>query len=190
MKRTIIASILGIAASAAVSNSYGQGNMIFANYGYDSNGTLYQAPVTHLGVGVNSTYSAQLLYSSTGLAGSFTPVAGAVTAFFGGALAGWFSPIGVTIPTYSGGPAYFEAEYFNGSSFGSSSIVGTSSVFEYSTLATAANLHLAQTPFSYNGDVVTGLTATTVAPVPEPTTLALAGLGGLASLVALRRKQS
>jgi hypothetical protein len=29
-----------------------------------------------------------------------------------------------------------------------------------------------------------------VAPVPEPTTLALAGLGGLASLVALRRKQA
>jgi hypothetical protein len=30
----------------------------------------------------------------------------------------------------------------------------------------------------------------TVTAVPEPTTLALAGLGGLASLVALRRKQA
>jgi len=35
-----------------------------------------------------------------------------------------------------------------------------------------------------------GPTELTLSPVPEPTTLALAGLGGLASLVALRRKQA
>jgi len=35
-----------------------------------------------------------------------------------------------------------------------------------------------------------GPVTVSVAPVPEPTTLALAGLGGLASLVAFRRKQS
>jgi hypothetical protein len=40
-----------------------------------------------------------------------------------------------------------------------------------------------------NGGVRDGDFALTIAPAPEPTTLALAGLGGLASLVALRRKK-
>jgi hypothetical protein len=40
-----------------------------------------------------------------------------------------------------------------------------------------------------NGGIRQGDFALTVTPAPEPTTLALAGLGGLASLVALRRKK-
>jgi hypothetical protein len=192
MKKTIIASILGIAACAAVSTSYGQGSFIFVNYSFGA--SSYSAPVTFGGQVVGSDYTAQLLFSATGSPGTFQVVLGATSQFFGTGLGdtadggGWFPSVGVTVPgtMYTSGPAYFEIQVQNSGD----TIAGTSGVFEYSTLATAANTHSAQDPFPDSADVVTPLQAFTVQAVPEPTTLALAGLGGLASLIALRRKQA
>jgi hypothetical protein len=193
MKKTIVASIIGIAACAAVSTTYGQGNLIFANYSAAGG----SAPATIGGLTCGPSFTAQLLYSSTGLAGSFAPVAGAASTFFGNSNgdtangAGFFAPVAATVGSYTTGTAFFEAVVFNNGSLGAATQVGYSSVFSYSSLATASNLHLAQKPFTVDGsDCAVSLVPITVSAVPEPTTLALAGLGGLASLVALRRKQA
>ncbi|HEX4349393.1 MAG TPA: PEP-CTERM sorting domain-containing protein, partial [Verrucomicrobiae bacterium] len=65
-----------------------------------------------------------------------------------------------------------------GQTYGSSLIRGHSAEFS-STLATG----LTTPPYGL-------FSSFTVAAVPEPATLALAGLGGLASLVMLRRKKA
>ena len=88
---------------------------------------------------------------------------------------------------------YFEIyaynnDVFNGHAIGT--INGFSSVVQVNSLADAANLGLPGDLFTDNANVVApGLQAWVVS-VPEPTTLAMLGLGGLASLMAFRRKQS
>jgi hypothetical protein len=194
MKKTIIASVLGLAACAAVNTSYGQGSLILGNYSYGAQN--YSAPVTLGGSLIGNNFTSALLYSSTGLAGSFSLVPGSQEPFWSNSdvpgYQGLFGQFGVTLPSYTTGPAYFEVVAYNGTAYNdpSSSIQGISGVVTYATLATSANLHAAGDMFLDNTDITTPLTPFTVSPVPEPTTLALAGLGGLASLVAFRRKQS
>jgi len=191
MKKTIVASILGLAVCSAVNSSFGQGSLNFVNYSFTGSGN-YSAPVTISGSGLTCgpSFTAQLLYSATGVAGSFSAIPGATSSFLGSSNgdtadgAGFFGLVGVTVPSYTSGNAYFEVQV-TGSGF-----IGTSGVVVFSALATAANQHPAGSMLADNPDVVTPLTAFTVSPVPEPATLALAGLGGLASLVAFRRKQS
>ncbi|HEY3930956.1 MAG TPA: PEP-CTERM sorting domain-containing protein [Verrucomicrobiae bacterium] len=197
MKRTIIASIIGVAACAAV-NSYGQGNLIFVNYSFGS--SSYSAPVTFGGQAVGSDFTAQLLYSSSGTAGTFSPVVGATSQFYGTGLGdtadggGLFGAVPAQVSPYTTGAAYFEIEAYNTdvvSGHAADTIVGTSGIFEYSVLATAANLHTAGDPFADNPDVLVPLSQSgfsVIVSTPEPTTLALLGLG-VASLVAFRRKQ-
>jgi PEP-CTERM motif len=195
MKKIIVASILGIAASTAmVTSSYGQGQLIFGNY---SEGGAISAPVTYAsgGLAVGSEFTAQLLYSATGTAGTFTPVVGATASFLAtdgdtADGAGLFPAETATVLGYVSGNAFFEIEAYNGSSYANSLITGISSVVELSTLATAANTLPQGSMLSDNTAAIVPLTSFTVASVPEPTTLALAGLGGLASLVAFRRKKA
>jgi hypothetical protein len=207
MKKTIVASILGLAATVGVSTSYGQGNLVFGNYNFSSTPN-YSAPVTYNGQVVGSDFSAELLYSPSGAAGTFNVIPGTLTPFYGTGLGdsadgGGLFPASATQITSGQGytapsngsalAAYFEVYAFNTAQVGSyaaGNIAGTSGVVHFSTLATAFNLHLAGDMFADNSDVVTPLTGFTVSAVPEPTTLALAGLGGLASLIALRRKQA
>jgi hypothetical protein len=207
MKRTIIASIIGVAAVAAVNKANAQGSLIFGNYSYGA--VNYSAPVTVSGLGpdnglaVDSDFSAELLYSSTGTAGTFTAVAGTATPFYGGFLgdtadgAGLFAASGVEIASYPnvapGGPAYFEVYAYNTSTVSghlAGTITGTSATVVFSALADAANLGLPGDMFADNADATTPLTAFQVAlAVPEPTTLALGGLG-LAGLLIARRKKA
>jgi PEP-CTERM motif len=93
---------------------------------------------------------------------------------------GYFASAVNNFTLSSGGPTvYFDVAVFQtGSSYANSTIRGQSGVFT-GTLATG----LTQPTYAQFGSF-------TIASVPEPTTLALAGLGGLASLVALRRKQA
>jgi len=197
MKKAIVASILGVAACAAVSTTYGQGNLIFANYSAAGGSAPASLSAGLGGLTCGPSFTAQLLYSSTGLAGSFTPVPGATSTFFGTSNgdtadgAGFFAPVAATVSSYASGTAFFECEVYNTASPATATELGTSGVFSYSTLATAANLHLASKPFTQDSaDVAVSLGPITVNPVPEPTTLALAGLGGFGMLMALRRKQA
>jgi PEP-CTERM motif len=103
---------------------------------------------------------------------------------------GYFDGATVQIPGYTTGPITFEIVAFNGSSYTSADTTfrGRSGSFTESSIQTLGN------PVTILGDNTIGgqpaFSVASVAPVPEPTTLALAGLGGLASLVALRRKQA
>ena len=201
MKRKVLATVLGMAGLVGLAaSSYGQGQVIFNTYsstGYYpvTYGTVGQGVPANLAgtgagqdvsvelgyfLGTSSTFSAFTLIPSTiQLVGTSTaPVNGT-----GPTLAGYIQGGGVTIPGYSSGPISFAILAWTGN-FATAAYEGTFTWTESSVpsgpLATAGSFA------SLPGNAV--LLPTT--PVPEPTTLALAGLGGLASLVAFRRKQA
>lgn len=207
MKRAIITSLLMAAAVAAENTSYAQGSLIFANYAQTFD---YTAPVTWFGgLALDRNYTAQLFYSSTGMIGTFAPVAGATSQFFANTDgdtadgAGFFMSTLVTIPSYTSGNAYFEIGVFctGGGEYISvpwypyplpvpaGVILGVSPIFVYSTLATSANGHVPGDPFPDNPDVVVPLEPFVIALVPEPTSIALSALG-LVFLVAYRFRGS
>jgi len=191
MKKTVILAVLGMAAGVA--SSYGQGSIAFNTY-TANNSTSYIA--LQGGNPVPNTYTAVLLYSLSAISDpagtgplnpgwSFGPTGSeAVTG-----IPGTFAGNNLVIPTYTSGPVYFQIAVYSGASYATSQYAGHTASFSQSMATGLA------TAWTADGSPATGgsgyLPPTfTVAAVPEPTTLALAGLGGLASLVALRRKQA
>jgi len=197
MKKSIFIAVLGLAAGVA--SSYGQSGFIaFSSYVANS-GAGALATQLQGGAPLDGTYTADLYYflgtvtdpvnetlpsSITALPTGLTEAPSATTAFDADA-DGFFQGGTVTIPGYSSGPVTFEIVAFNGSSYANSTIRGRTGAFTESTIASSSS-----SPLTNFGDNGPGMPAFVVASVPEPTTLALAGLGGLASLVALRRKQA
>lgn len=194
MKRTILASILGAAVTVGMATStYGQGSFLWKNYSFGSSGQV-SAPVTYNGQLVGSDFTAALMGSTDGT--NFTFIAGSPVAFFGttggsaASGAGLFTGGQLTLPGYVTGNAYFILEAYQGSDYASASIRGESSVIVMNQLSTSGNGVPAGTFLSDNPAAITPLQAFTVSVVvPEPTTLALAGLG-LASLLMFRRRTS
>jgi len=202
MKKAIFIAVLGVAASVA--SSYGQsGFVIFSSYAANGGAgaltTLNNAPI-------GIPYMADLYYAlgtvsdpvNEGSNGSITALPsaqftdlGVLTGYdnSGGAVGsaglGYFDGSTVTIPGYTSGPITFEIVAFNGATYLGSADRGRSGSFTESSIAASSSA-----PSTTIGDNAGGLPSFVVAPVPEPTTLALAGLGGLASLVAFRRKQA
>jgi len=204
MKKSVILAALGLAMAAS---SYGQGLIYFTSYSSnDATGTS----VFNFGgtTSVAASFTADLYYAlgtvsdpvNNTLTGSITSAptglldAGVVGVTFSQAYAGknFFNlTTPVTIPGYSSGAVTFEVVAFNGSSYANSNVRGRSGSFTMAGITTSAAAGLGS-PVSALGDGGGAGAFQTfyVAPVPEPTTLALAGLGGLASLMALRRKQA
>ena len=192
MKKAIVLAALGV---AAVGSSYGQGYINFNSYAQ----TVTPYPVaTVFGTAtpLDSSFTAQLYYSlgtvldpvDTGSAASIMSTvtglslfAGSDTPFAGG----FFTGATLTIGSYVSGPITFEVVAFNGVDYASSSIRGRSGAFTMSSIDTSG----VGSVFGDNGGVMPVMFAASAAPVPEPSTLALAGLGGLAML-ALRRKKA
>ncbi len=196
MKKTVIIAVLGMAA--CVASSQAQGFVTFTSYSANNNaGAIVDLFGTTTSVG--QTYSADLYYAIGSVSDtvnnavsssvSAIPVgltdAGLTGVTFSTAYNGnnFFVSGSVTIPGYTSGTITFEVVAFNGASYATSSIRGRSGTFTMSSIATG------QAGVPSLGDNGTGFPNFYVAPVPEPTTLALAGLGGLASLVAIRRKK-
>jgi hypothetical protein len=184
MKRTVLTSVLGAACLLGLAaSSYGQGSVFFDNYDSTpyfpvkySNGTLAGANV-----------SVELGYAlGAGQTTGFTLIPGSITSINPALLTGGYfqGPI-VSIPTYVSGAITFEILGSSSDGLWSNIVPGNPSLSTY--IWTEASIPGAGLPA---GDFA-GLTGPIVlVPTPEPTTLALAGLGGLASLVAFRRKQS
>ncbi len=200
MKKKIFLSILLL--STKVVSSYGQGLVIFSSYA--ANGSLgaittYFGSSTPVGIGftadlyyalgtvsdpVNSSSFISIISDPTGLTdlGVFAAYDNSGVATGADGL-GYFDGPTVIIPGYTSGPITFEVVAFNGSSYADSIFRGRSGSF---TMDSIANIPGPATLFGDNGQSMPNF----VIPAPEPTTLALAGLGGLASLVAFRRKQA
>jgi hypothetical protein len=194
------------ASVAVVSQTHAQGTVFFANY---SNGGALQAPVTFSGSAMNglsngelvgtgpagANFTASILYSYGANLGVTYTDAGVTAAFIaangdaanGAGLFG-FAANTITIPGYSSGNVDFIVEAFNGTSYANSTIRGQSAVVTLNNLATAANSLPTAGLLSDNTAAIAPLTAFTVAAIPEPSIIALAGMGA-AALMAFRRKK-
>jgi hypothetical protein len=210
MKKVLVASILGLALSAA--SSYGQGFIVMQNYDAVSTTTpttiLYSgvtfgssSPAGLVGkyVGEQSGIKVDLLFSLTGAAGTYSVAANSQTAFFGTSAnggtpvsdgAGSFFGSTLSIPGYTSGNAFFQVEAYDGTSYATAlNYKGLSAVFSMPLQTNNGlpapdllNLGGAQ------GTTIQGLAPFVVNPVPEPSILALSGIGA-AALMLIRRKK-
>ena len=197
MKKTIILSVLGLTAAAV--SSYGQGSIAFNTYqslaGSGISTTYGNGP--SVGSGIGSTFTGELLWSSVNIpdvASTALTAANPLTAGWtvgstapfavSGAQAGYIIGPNLNIAAAVGTSLYFEIVAFNGTSWGQGTYQGHSGTFT-ATLATGTTLPDANqlnnlTPFSVYNIVAS----------PEPTTLALAGLGGLGLMLFRRQRKS
>jgi hypothetical protein len=198
MKKTVILAVLGLAVSTV--SSPGLGYIIFSSYtANNGNG----ATTTYFGWGDVSPFllgpgwTADLYYaigsvsdpvnfssiSSTSALPAGLTDSGITQTYATDVPAGYFDGGIVTIPGYVSGPITFEVVAYNGSSPANSTWRGRSGSFTMNSIATGP---LPVPSLGDNGQPMPDF----IVGVPEPATPALAGLGGLLSLVAFRRKQS
>jgi len=210
MKRKVLASVLGLAALAMVSSSYGQGQINFQNYSFTSPASL-NSPVTFgmtanvggvngvAGTRIGSEFTADLLYSFDGgttytlLSAAASQNASYPTPFAFGLgtdgdaanYAGYFFGNPTTIPGYTGsGNVTFIIEAYHGASYAQADWKGQSAAFSLPIAYTGGGA--TPPPTDFTGGV--GGLQSFVVTVPEPGIFALAGLGA-AGLLAFRRKK-
>jgi hypothetical protein len=183
MKRILIASILGIAAS--VTTSYGQGNILWDTYTVAAAGTQIvwgnpAGPGGTVGAAVTDSSIVMGLYAgaNSGAVNSLLASAHIYDAIdfatYGG---GWIVGQAFQIPTtlWSGTQTVFFQERPI-----TAGITGNSAIWSESDAIVSVS-----TP---PGQMANGPAGFAIIGVPEPTTLTLAGLGA-AALLAYRRRQ-
>jgi len=180
MKKSIVASIIGVVATvAAIESSYGQGSVFFNNYGTTTDAIVSWAAGDSSGLTGPATaaqgFKATLSYQFGG--GALTPLGNSTA--FNANLPGYFTGPIVVIPGYSGGAISFQVYAYDGADYASSLHKGQSALFTLTGIATGQNP---------TADFGPAFTAFTVSTVPEPSTLALIGLGTGALLFLRRRK--
>jgi len=207
MKKSILLGIAGLALAGVSASA--QGYLYLDNYaqnGYSlvTSGITYGAGVPANGAsgavgsgGLSSAWTVGLYFGTTSVsdpAGSGLPN-GALTLATGqgssatiassanGTGGAFDAGIGFNTGLAVGTTIYFEVVAFDtaGGSYANAAYRGHGNVFSVVTVAGTA-----PTP-AYTPDAASSFS---VAAVPEPTTLALAGLGGFGMLMALRRKQA
>lgn len=197
MKKTLVAAILGLAATASVMaqgrivlDSYASapvGNYPLITYGAQSGGTLGSSVpgAANYTIGFYYSTTAATFNDGTGYGvpgGTFTLATGAGSTTTLGTLPaspGLFtSSTDFAIAGNTGVPVYLVVVAYNGASYETSLVRGHSAVFS----VTANNSFGGGTPL---GGAMSGFQ---VIGVPEPSTFALAGLG-LASLLIFRRRK-
>ena len=191
MKKSIFVAVLGVGSVLA---SYAQGVVQFGNY-YSSTQTtgITYGNGPAAGMYAGNEISAILLFGAS----TATSIAQLTAIPSSASMCGY---LGVTGP--SSGTALNQGLFLNSNPVN----VGTGTyAFAYEATGTyqgvtytgfsgiivVATQASSQSPIPLMGPLFGPMNVSlTGVPVPEPTTLALAGLGGLASLVAMRRKQS
>jgi hypothetical protein len=192
MKRALIATILGLAAS--VGSTYGQANYFFDTYAaslaapqgvvtWSTTPSLAPAGEAGLPVTAGDAISADLLWASGAATGDLGL---AVLTTIAGGTSGWIQAPGSYSfdPTYvANSPITFTIEVWQGASFLTGTAKGTETWIEPGqgggpTQAAEIFQNLPGTPITINS----------ISVVPEPTTLALAGLGA-AGMLLFRKRQ-
>jgi PEP-CTERM motif len=207
MKRKVIAAIIGtVGVVSLATSSYGQGSIFFNNYESTPYWPIvYGAGTGALqGTGAGANVDAELGYfiGTSSNPAVFTLLASTITAVNPASIAppngsgapttGYFEGPIASIPGYTSGPISFEILAWVASGVGS----GAGGTFATSTINDgSAPMIWTEPSIPANPSPATFFTALSgetilTSAVPEPSTLALAGLGGLASLVALRRKKA
>jgi hypothetical protein len=203
MKKSLILAALGIAATAAT--SMGEGYVAFSSYA--ANGGIGPAATIYgTSTLLNSTWTAGLYFAigtvsdpvNNSLAASIDSLPTGMTLYTGPnataayansgwakGLFGYFDGGVLTIPDYTSGPITFEVVAYQGTDYASATSRGRSGSFTMTSIQTSAD------PFPSNfGDNGQPMPHFDVVSVPEPSTLALAGLGGVGMLLAMRRKKA
>jgi hypothetical protein len=202
MKRALIASILGLATSVA--SSYGQANYAFDTYSsslaspqgqvfWSSTSSL--APAGRAGslATVADGFQADLLWAvgaTTGDLNLTIPISLQGAAGPGGTpTSGWIvDPSGVSFdPAYVGGPINFTVQLWQGASYAAASQAG-SGLGSGSTTWTEPGMLPGGSPVLFADEPLLGFNVALSPVVPEPTTLALAGLGA-AGMLLFRKRQ-
>lgn len=199
MKRTLVASLLGLAATIAT--TYGQGVIAFDSYSISAPQIRYGSnniPATATaGETIGSTFDVQLLYAlgTTTDAGALVPVPNStgpvaplgVVVQDGDPIGGWYTVGVVTLPNWTSGAVTFAVRAWQtsgplgGADYASSLLSGMSGLWTEpdGVVVTPAN------PVNF---FTAGPPGFSVQIIPEPGTFALAGLGAAALLIFRRRK--
>lgn len=190
MKKLILTAVLGIACVSALA----QGQLNFANATVGVNAPVFTDSnmTTKL---AGTAYAADIYWAAGTVtdSSSLSPL-GASANFLSGAQAGYFTGGARTIVGQPGGNVItvqvrvsdtadgtsYAAAYAAGLAGSATAVVGSSKLFQV-TLNTVPP----GTPASLTG---LGTSSWFVGPVPEPSTMALAGLGAAALLIFRRRK--
>jgi len=206
MKKSVLLGIIGV--GVGVATSYGQGTVLFNNYQSSSSLTVKYAasgvPAGKAGLTVGGSFAAELGFFN-GVASStaqLTMIAASLTYFGidngpgpsadpdGAPYTGWYGGPTINLQAYGWTPGQagqtvtFDVFAFNNGSLGAATVAGSSGLFQATETSTAGYQLLPPVPM-YG---TPGGSFTVASAVPEPTTMALGGLG-LAALMLFRRKQ-
>jgi len=184
-------AILAISLWASAVVSHAQGTVNFANGGTTLNAPVHIDTLTGPLV-ANNSYMAQLLLVGTG--GSLTPI-GSVASFLGAAAPGYWLPSVVTVSgVAAGASATFQVFAWNGAA-GQATYAPALAAWQAGLIYGGYSLPNAGVTVATGGvgtpasppSELTGLQPWAVTIVPEPSTIALGIIGGLALL--LRRRK-
>jgi len=198
MKRTVIALAIGLVGTVVSTlSTNAQGFVVLDNYASSGQIVTYGAGSGGtLGTGISSAFTVGVYYGLGTVSVSADPTGIADPSTLGAIVLG--SGPGATTPVLSnpgyfsstssfnvggsaGGTVTLEIVAYNGASYAASTVRGHSTAFQIADVANTAPVP------AYVGTSMPGFSVFAVS-VPEPTTFALAGLGGLSLMLFRRRK--